>query len=227
MQPAGCKRTKQKTLWASIKKETMSIKKIILGFVFISIFACNNRDENQLSGQAKRIETEIRKLETNDAKKVYLEKILEEDQAVRDGEQSAGLMLKYGKDSDEYMEYIKAQWKQDEINLIKIEKFFEIHGYPNKELGDMATTSPWIVIHHAQGYETRERNFEIIYEAYLDGNIDDGAISFYLGRMYKMKNGERLRMENPYKFEDEINKLIKELNLEEKKANVQQRLKNS
>ena len=66
-----------------------------------------------------------------------------------------------------------------------------------------------------------------VYEAYLKGDIDDGAISFYLGRMYEMKNGERLRMESPYKSEDEINKLIEELNLEEKQANAQQRLKRS
>jgi molybdopterin synthase catalytic subunit len=80
------------------------------------------------------------------------------------------------------------------------------------------------VIHHAQDYETRERNFEKVYEAYLKGDIDDGAISFYLGRMYEMKNGERLRMESPYRAEDEINQLIKELNLEKKKANAQQRI---
>ena len=71
-------------------------------------------------------------------------------------------MLKYGKDSEEHMEYVKAQWRQDEINLIKIEKYLEIHGYPEKELGGQATTAPWMVIHHVQGYEVRERNFEKI-----------------------------------------------------------------
>ena len=32
-------------------------------------------------------------------------------------------------------------------------------------------------------------------------------------------------MESPYKVEDEINQLIKELDLEEKKANAQQNIK--
>lgn len=204
----------------------MKIRKIILAIIVISIFGCNG-EVNQSGEQLKEIENEIRKLETTNAKKIYLEQILEEDQAVRDGEKSADLMLKYGKDSEEYMEYLKAQWKQDEINLIKIEKYLEIHGYPEKEMGDMATTTPWMVIHHSQGYETRERNFEKVYEAYLKGDIDDGAISFYLGRMYEMKNGERLRMESPYRAEDEINQLIKELNLEKKKANAQQSAKRS
>ena len=204
----------------------MKIGKTVLAITLISIFACNSK-VNQSSEQIKEIENEIQQLKTANAKKIYLEKILEDDQAVRDSEKSAELMLKYGKDSEEYMEYVKTQWKQDEINLIKVEKYLEIYGYPGKELGDMATTTPWMVIHHAQGYETRERNFEKVYGAYLKGDIDDGAISFYLGRMYQMKNGERLRMESPFKAEDEINQLIKELNLEEKKANAQQSVKRS
>lgn len=40
----------------------------------------------------------------------------------------------------------------------------------------------------------------------------------------EMKKGGRLRMEGSYKPEDQINLLIKELNLENKKANVQQRI---
>jgi len=200
----------------------MKIGKIILSILLISIFACQGK-VNEAGKRIKEIENEIRQLETTNAKKIYLEKILEEDQAVRDSEKSAALMLKFGKDSEEHMEYVKTQWKQDEINLNKIEKYLEIHGYPEKAMGDLATTTPWMVIHHAQGYETRERNFEIVYEAYLKGDIDDGAISFYLGRMYQIKNGERLIMESPYKAEDEINQLIKELSLEEKEANVRQK----
>jgi hypothetical protein len=63
-----------------------------------------------------------------------------------------------------------------------------------------------------------------VYEAYLNGDIDDGAISFYLGRMYQKRYGERLKMESPYKAEDEINQLIKYLDLEEKKARVLQKV---
>lgn len=200
----------------------MKIEKYILILISILFIGCS---ENANRGNSE-IENEIIKLETNEDKKQYLEKILEDDQKVR-GSEGQELMLKYGKDSKEYMDYVKAQWKMDETNLSKVEKYLEIHGYPNKELGDRATTTPWMIIHHAQGYDSRERNFEKVYEAYLKGDIDDGAISFYLGRMYEMKNGERLRMESPYKSEDEINKLIEELNLEEKQANAQQRLKRS
>jgi hypothetical protein len=106
--------------------------------------------------------------------------------------------------------------QQDILNLFKIEYYLEVHGYPKKEMGEMATTAPWMVIHHAQSYETRERNFRIIHDAYLNGSIDIDALSFFLGRMYEMKFGERHRMENPYRMEDEVVQLMGKLNLTDK-----------
>lgn len=199
----------------------MKTGKIILSATLILMVSCKSQ-VNHSEEKINQIENEIKQLETVSAKRTYLETIWEDDQAVRDNEKSSELMLKYGKDSDEYMGYIKNQWSQDEINLIKVEKYLEFYGYPDKEFGDKATTTPWLVIHHAQGYEARERNFEKVYEAYLKGDIDNVAISFYLGRMYEMKEGERLVMESPYTAEDEINRLINKLNLNEKKLNAQQ-----
>ncbi|NNF36634.1 MAG: hypothetical protein HKN68_21205 [Saprospiraceae bacterium] len=192
-------------------------------FIFIFLlatFACKQKKVSESS----KIENEILQLKTNEEKKLYLEEIMMDDQRVRDSEISAALMLRYGKDSKEHMDYVRAQWKQDEINLKKIENYLEIHGNPGKEMGSDATAAPWMVIHHAQGYEARERNFEAVYGAYLKGDIDDGAISFYLGRMYDIKYGERLDMESPYTAEDEINLLVKELDLEEQKAKVEKSL---
>jgi hypothetical protein len=198
------------------------MKKLNISLLFILILSSGCKE--RVVDESSIIENEIRQLETTDDKKMYLEKIMEDDQRVRDTEKSAHLMLTYGKDSPEHMEYVKAQWTQDEINLKKIEKYLEIHGYPGKEMGNDATDAPWMVIHHAQGYEVRERNFEEVYGAYLKGDIDDGAISFYLGRMYQMKFGERLDMQSPYTAEDEINLLVSELGLEAKKAIVHKRL---
>ena len=197
-----------------------SLKLVLIGLIFLST-SCKNRtlEDNHYS-------KEILQLVTDDSKKQFLENVLEDDQRVRDNERSAHLMLTYGKGSPQHMEYVQAQWKQDEINLKKIEEYLEVHGYPKKELGKEATLAPWMVIHHAQGYEVRERNFKEVYGAFLNGDIDDGAISFYLGRMYQIKCGKRLDMESPYRAEDEINQLIQELDLEEMKANVEQRVHN-
>ncbi|WP_127846243.1 hypothetical protein [Psychroflexus aestuariivivens] len=201
----------------------MKILRVLVAIILVSLFSCSKKN-NLTDEQISQIENEIAELETFDAKKLYLENIFFDDQAVRD---DSDLILKYGMDSPKFSEYIKAQLKQDEINLVKIEKYLETYGYPDKKMGPKATTSPWIVIHHAPGYQIREKYFEIVYEAYLKDNITENAISFYLGRMYSKKNGERLRMESPYKQEDEINLLIKELNLDKKKIKVQKQLENT
>jgi len=76
------------------------------------------------------------------------------------------------------------------------------------------------VIHHAQGIEARDRNFETLYGAYLDGHLDDGGFTFYLNRMYRMIKRENLEMESPFTSEEEINLLIEGLGLSERRAAV-------
>ncbi|MFT6320029.1 MAG: hypothetical protein ACJAT4_000951 [Granulosicoccus sp.] len=196
----------------------MKIENIILGILILLLLGCGEKAETENLEFEKVIES----LNSNDDKRGFLEKVYEEDQKVRDGSKDAELMLKYGKDSKEHMEYIQAQWKQDEINLNKVEKYIEKFGYPKKkELGKDAAIAPWIVIHHSTDTAIRNRNFEILYKAYLAEDIDDTAMSLYLGRTYEFTFRERFRMENPYRSEDEINQLIKKLGLEKRKANVQ------
>lgn len=194
----------------------MKIEKVICLLFIIVLLGCKESEKNEYA----EFEEEIKALESDQSKKAYLEKVLEDDQKVR-GTKGQEIMMKYGKDSKEEKDYIKAQWEMDDLNLFKVEKYMEIHGYPKKELGESATTAPWMVIHHSRHYDARERNFEKVYEGYLKGDIDDGAISFYLGRMYNMKNNKWIEIESPFKPEDEINLLIKELGLEDKKIKVQ------
>ncbi len=198
----------------------MKIQQLASIILIIFAFACE-KSNPVTNEQVSQIEVEIKQLNTFEAKKIYLENILDDDQTIRDDSE---LVLSKGLDSQEHKEYIKAQWEQDEINLIKIEKYLNTYGYPTKEMGKRATTAPWVVIHHSNVYGVRERNFEIIYEAYLNNHIDENAMSLYLGRMYSIKNGERLQMKSPYKQDDEINVLIQKLNLEDKKIKVQEQV---
>lgn len=205
------------------KIQAMKIFQLINMLLIISMFGCAEKSKKDILLHDK----EIQKLNSNAEKKKYLESIFEQDQKVR-GEESSAIMIKYGKDSVEFREYIQTQINQDSINLIKIERYFVHFGYPNKsELGEIAAATPWAVIHHAQGTEARERNFAMLYQAYLTGDIDDGNISMFLGRLYQLKNGERFRMQSPYKSEDEINQLIKELNLEDEKEKILGKLRDS
>jgi len=194
----------------------MKVSAPILLMSLMTIVGCLGNSEQNTTN----LEMEIDGLETDDAKKRYLERILEDDQKVRDGEVSAGIMLKYGQNSNEYLNYIRSQAKQDHINLEKIEHYLFRFGYPKRSEVGQAADVPWLVIHHSQGSEARKRNFVEVYKAYLRGDIDGGAMSFYLGRMYEIRYGERLKMESPYTGDDEINQLIRSLDLEELKANA-------
>ncbi len=202
----------------------MKIEKLLVMItliLMIGFIGCNKRVEKV----SVNYENEINNLETDEEKRKFLEKILADDQQVRDGKKEAELMLKYGKDSKQHMDYIEAQWQQDEIHLEKIETYLGKYGYPNKdELGKEAALAPWIVIHHSTDTEIRNRNFEILYLAYLTGDIDDTALSLYLGRTHEFKFQESFEIESPFQSEDKINQLIKKLDLEEKKANAQYRL---
>ena len=174
----------------------MKFIKIIISITLITICSCIGKDEKN-ENLIREIEKEIQKLDKDSTRIKYLEGILKDDQKVRNSEKLDELVLEFGIESPEYEEYYENQLKQDKINLIKIEKYLEIHGYPDKQMGEKATLAPWMVIHHSQGYDTRERNFSIIYEAYLKGDIEESEISFFLGRMYKIKNGKRLKMQSP------------------------------
>lgn len=198
----------------------MKITTLFFSIMIVSLIGCAEHQDKVSSN----IDREIEELKTTEDKKVFLDKIFEDDQKVRGGEASQ-IILKYGKNSEEYREYVLTQMKQDEINLIKIEKYLKAYGHPKRsEVGNAADT-PWVVIHHSNGgYKIRKKHFESIYEAYLQGDIDDGAFSLYLRRMYLIKNERSFRMESPYKPEDEINQLIKKLNLEKKKLNVLQHI---
>jgi len=175
----------------------MKIERLLLIVPLVIILGCSTKQNKEYLN----LKVDTSNLVTVEDKRNFLEQILENDQKVRDGEAEAKLMYKYGKDSKEHMEYVKAQWRQDGINLKKIEAYFERFGYPSKiELGRDAATAPWLVIHHSTDTGIRDMHFEILYKAYLDGDIDDTAMSLYLGRTYEIIFDERHQMKNPYKI---------------------------
>jgi len=152
---------------------------------------------------------------------MYLERVLEDDQAVRDSEESARITMQYGRNSKENRDYVEKQWRMDELNLFKIESYISIFGYPSKaELGEIAALAPWIVIHHSTEMDVRNRNFKHLYKAYLDGNTDDNALVMYLNRSYRMTFREDFYIESPFKAEDEINGLINALDFNQVKEEV-------
>ncbi|MBL0190348.1 MAG: hypothetical protein IPQ18_03125 [Saprospiraceae bacterium] len=84
----------------------MKTQLITITLTIITIFGSNAQVNIKESEKSNDITEEIRRLETDSAKIIYLEKIFKDDQFVRNGQISADLMLKYGRDSKEYMEML-------------------------------------------------------------------------------------------------------------------------
>ncbi len=174
------------------------MKNCILHIIYIlfSIFlisGCqNNKKINQLSDQ-------IEALYSKKEHREFLLDIFKSDQGIRNKEKAS---------SEEFQQV-------DGRNLEKIDLYLDIHGHPKKsEVGEIAAITPWVVVHHESSpnsFEVRKKYFPVLYQAYLDGDIDDGNISFYLNRTYRIKNNSDFRMTNPYKPQDEIDSLLQVL----------------
>ena len=176
------------------------------------LLSCSNQRANEPStNEENQIE-----LTTIQDKKRFLKQILKDDQAVRDGQLESSLIATYGYNSVEHKEYIENQWKQDEVNLHKIELYLKKYGYPKKVLfGKDERVVPWLVIHHSTNISVRNRYFDILYNAYKDGNIDQTAFSMYLNRTYKFTFREDFDIKGNFSSDIEISRLIEELGLEQ------------
>lgn len=179
-------------------------------FLLLLTLACHQPAPGHLP---HLLDQEIQSLSTAHARKVWLEQILHDDQRVR------------GQDAKKHHDWIRTQLKQDSINLAKVESYLSHYGHPKRAEVGNAADAPWMVIHHAQGYAVRDRYFEMLYEAYLNGDINYTAISFFLDRMHEMKFGERLSITGKYRPEYKIEQLTKGLGLDERRLRVESRVK--
>ena len=172
----------------------MKIK--LLPLIFFSILLCFSCKNETLS----TLEQEITALDSAEKKKAYLEAIFADDQGVR-GEDKNGQNM----------------GEADASNMEKIEKYLDIHGYPKRsEVGETASSAPWIVIHHQPSYnndEIRHKYFPILYQAYWDENIKGSQMWLFLDRMYYNKHDKRFKMKSPYMEADAIDSMIQVLEI--------------
>lgn len=189
------------------------MKAIILSslVLFLLTSTCAERPNQNRSND--RID--LSHLIDSDSKRVFLEKIYKDDQAVRDSKYEASLMLKYGMNSDEHLKYVQAQWDQDEINLKKIHAYLDAFGYPDPSfVSSQAARAPWLVIHHVTDPNIRNQYFEILNRAYQSGKLEEDPMSMYLARTYEFIHRKRYQMiPSSYTAAEEIDSLIKALAL--------------
>jgi len=165
--------------------------------------------------QAK-IYNEVDSINSSVELQAYLRQIYALDQKYRAEEND--VLDKFGHDSKEYKQIWEKINQTDAENLVRVEYIFKKFGYPKRsEVGEIAASAPWFVVHHVSGDNAvREKHFKIIYRAYVDGNISGGQMDFYLGRMYRIKFGTYFNMPSQFKEHEKIDTLIQILELKKK-----------
>tara|TARA_R110000868_G_scaffold411291_1_gene702876 strand:- start:3359 stop:3928 length:570 start_codon:yes stop_codon:yes gene_type:complete len=187
----------------------MNRGKYITLYLILLFLSC----QENTSYQPVDVKKEIAELKTKSEKISYLEKIYKIDQDIRDGK-SSDLILKYGIESPEILEFYSKMDSIDKLNLERIEIYLKEFGYPDSTYVKIeAKIAPWLVIQHSTDIDKRKQFFPILYTAYNEGNIDTDQIEMYLGRTYQMVFGKYPFGEGAYDPNEKINRLIKELNL--------------
>lgn len=183
-------------------------KVIILSLLLVTFTGCKD-DKKEVD-----VEQEIAALKSFSEKEQFLETIFTTDQAIRNGE-SSEVLLKYGEHSKEVKSFRHRMDSVDQLNLKRIDLYLKTFEYPDKSVfSESASIAPWIVIHHAAKVRTRNKYFPILKKAYENKDLTPNQFELYLGRTYQMKNKKYPTTEGPYRSEDKINRLIKELDLE-------------
>ena len=186
------------------------LKKLTILLLIITSIGCQ---EN--TPQPPNLDKEIATLNSPEKLAAYYTEIRTTDQQVR-GEYTTAVLQKHGANSVQYREHIRLQKEQDSLNLIKIEKLFVKYGYPKtNEVGELAASAPWTVVHHASKLQDRLDNYKMMRAGYRVGEIDDTAFAMYLNRTYEhLNNGQRLRMQGTFKTKTQIDSLLTLLNLD-------------
>lgn len=187
-----------------------SVRLTIGCLIFIYLLpGCINRERNSPNPCLSTVE----KLTDRRQQWIFLDSIGKRDQQVRNDETAA--LQQYGYDSKEHKQAKAEMMRTDASNLDCIEAYLAMHGHPSLEKHGMdASQVPGMVIHHSPyGMESRLRNFEYLYRGYLDHDVYESDLIMILNRAYQIKFGERIVWDRPYRSEEELDTLIRSLDL--------------
>ena len=117
-----------------------------------------------------------------------LDKIYADDQNNRNKIRS--MEEKYGRNSKEMDVLWQDILKKDSINLIKVSKILDEHGWPSKKMiGKQGTSTLFLVIQHAD-QEAQEKYLPLIEKAVADNNLPKRQYAMFYDRLV-LRRGER------------------------------------
>lgn len=178
----------------------------------MTLIGCeNNKDTFKISGDTLII-NEIKALETDKEKRLFLEQIQEQHLKMR--KDVTKMQKTYGKHSKEVRGILLKRSKLNALHLSKIEQYLKFHRYPSISIhGVKACRVPIFVVQFYRKISEREEIFPYLYDGYVNQNIEPSMFSEYLNGMHRMKFGERFRLPNPYREETMIKELMEKLDL--------------
>ena len=117
-----------------------------------------------------------------------LDTVYIEDQKYR--QQLYGIEKKYGLESEEVKEHWKVINNRDSINLIKVKKILDEHGWLGVDIvGDQGNRTLFLVIQHAD-IKTQEQYLPMMREAAKNGNAISSDLALLEDRV-ALRNGEK------------------------------------
>lgn len=176
--------------------------------------ACQNYyvDEEQIA----IYENEIRQLKTPVEKDEFLADLFDQDQANRNGEESAAVILAHGYNSKEHQAYLEKGFKKDLLIFEQLKIYLEIHGFSEetKYFSERALSGIQYVAGH-QGYKNQKLILDLLAPAYMEGHVSKGMIHWIIGEMHERKYGELFEVgKDRYTSEEEFDGLVKKLKLQ-------------
>jgi hypothetical protein len=169
------------------------------------------------------------KAEANLDKKLValLDTIYVDDQKNRNDQymqQCIDIAKEYGRESKELKAFVSIMEDQDSINLIKVEKILNEHGWLGADIvGDQGNYTLFLVIQHAD-LETQEKYLPMMREAVQKGNAKAQDFAFLVDRV-ALRKGERQIYgtqigPDPETYEWVVRPLIDPDNVDKRRAEV-------
>lgn len=152
---------------------------------------------NKVGGNKKEAEAELTEVAS------LLETVRYDDQKYR--QEMGGIQEKYGNDSEELRSHLKLMNEQDSINLVKVEKILEEHGWLGWDLiGRNANAALFLVIQHAD-LETQEKYLPMLREAVERGDATPADLALLEDRV-ALRQGKKQIYGSQMAFDQETGK---------------------
>lgn len=190
----------------------MKTRLIILLAIFI-ITSCKSASDNAPTQNKLTLQEEVNAANTVEKQTEFFTTIRKSNKSLRIN------FKKLEKELNPNSEELKKAKEEFDLNnqnnLKRIEAYITTYGYPKKDLhGTPATNTPYIIIEGHSDYDKFRKYARILYDANQDGNLRTDNVNYYLNRIYSYKfDGKGIEWGRPYRSEEELDTLLKTLDL--------------